>query len=117
MPNVTIFHNPRCSKSRQALGLLREQGVEPVVIDYQKTPLSVEELERILTLLGKEPLEITRTQEKVFKELGLSKDDRRSRKEWLEILHANPRLIERPIVMKDNRAVIGRPPEEVLAVL
>jgi arsenate reductase len=77
----------------------------------------VEELDRILQLLGKEPLAVTRTQEKLFKELGLSKTDERSRAEWLQLLHDNPKLIERPIVVHDGRAAIGRPPEDVRAIL
>ena len=117
MAEVTIYHNPRCSKSRQTLELLKEQGVEPVVVDYQKTPPSVEELGRILDMLGKGPLDITRTQEKRFKELGLSKQDEREQGEWLRLLHDNPKLIERPIVVHGDRAAIGRPPEDVLAIL
>jgi arsenate reductase len=117
MPAPTIYHNPRCSKSRQTLELLRERGFEPHVVDYQKTPPSVDELARILDRLGAEPLGITRTQEKLFNELGLSKGDDRSRSEWLQILHDNPRLIERPIVVNGGRAAIGRPPENVLAIV
>jgi len=117
MAEVTIYHNPRCTKSRQTLELLKERGLDPVVIDYQKTPPSAEELGRILDMLGKEPLGITRTQEKLFKELGLSKGDERSRAEWLRILHENPKLIERPIVVHEGQAAIGRPPEDVLAIL
>jgi arsenate reductase len=117
MAEVTIYHNPRCTKSRQTLELLKERGLDPVVIDYQKTPPSEEELGRILDMLGKEPLGIARTQEKLFKELGLSKADERSRGEWLRILHDNPKLIERPIVVHEGQAAIGRPPEDVLAIL
>jgi arsenate reductase len=117
MAQPTIYHNPRCSKSRQTLELLRDRGYEPAVVDYQKTPPTVDELARILDMLGGEPLTITRTQEKLFKELGLAKDDDRSRPEWLQILHDNPKLIERPIVVHGERAAIGRPPEEVLAIL
>ncbi|MFP4561300.1 MAG: arsenate reductase (glutaredoxin) [Thiohalorhabdus sp.] len=117
MTDTTIYHNPRCSKSRQTLELLREEGMEPLVVDYQKTPPAAEELDRICTMLGKGPLEITRTQEKLFKELGLSKQDDRSREEWLRILTENPKLIERPIVVHGERAAIGRPPESVRAIL
>ena len=117
MADVTIYHNPRCSKSRQTLELLRERGVEPEVVDYQKDPPTVEDLERIVDVLATEPFGITRTQEKLFKELGLSKDDERPRSEWLQILHDHPKLIERPIVVHGDRAAVGRPPESVLAIL
>jgi arsenate reductase len=117
MAELTIYHNPRCSKSRQTLELLREKGHEPTVVDYQKTPPAVDELARILDRLGVEPLAITRTQEKLFKELGLAKDDDRPCSEWLQILHANPKLIERPVVVHGDRAAVGRPPENVLAIL
>ncbi|MFA9460626.1 arsenate reductase (glutaredoxin) [Thiohalorhabdus methylotrophus] len=117
MSDITIYHNPRCSKSRQTLDLLKEEGLDPVVIDYQKTPPAAEELDRICTMLDKGPLEVTRTQEKLFKELGLSKQDERSRAEWLRLLTENPKLIERPIVVNGDRAAIGRPPENVRAIL
>ena len=117
MPEPTVYHNPRCSKSRQTLELLRERGFEPQVVDYQKAPPTVAELGGILDMLGAEPLAVTRTQETLFKELGLSEDDDRSRSEWLQILHDHPKLIERPIVVHGDRAAIGRPPESVLALL
>ncbi|HKJ70865.1 MAG TPA: arsenate reductase (glutaredoxin) [Gammaproteobacteria bacterium] len=117
MAGLTIYHNPRCSKSRQTLALLRERGLEPEVVDYQKAPPSVEELGRILDRLGAGPLDITRSREKLFQELGLSGDDERPTSEWLRILHEHPKLIERPIVVHGDRAAIGRPPEDVLAIL
>jgi len=117
MSNFTIYHNPRCSKSRQTLALLKEKGIEPEVIEYLKTPPSLNELQSIANLLGKEPLEWIRTGEKIFKELWLSKKDERSPDEWLKILADNPILIERPIVTTSDKAVLGRPPENVLEIL
>ena len=117
MSNFTIYHNPRCSKSRQTLALLRENGVEPAVVEYLKVPPSVGELVEICSKLGKEPPEWIRTGESIFKELGLSRNDERSREEWLKILVENPILIERPIVVHGGEAVLGRPPENVLELL
>jgi arsenate reductase len=117
MSEYTIYHNPRCSKSRQTLTLLREKGIEPEIVEYLKTPPSYKTLESIASQLGKEPLEWIRSGESVFKELGLSKKDDRSQEEWLKILAENPILIERPIVTTGNNAVLGRPPENVLELL
>ena len=117
MSEFKIYHNPRCSKSRQTLALLKEKGVEPEVVEYLKTPPSLADLKSITTLLGKEPLEWIRTGEKVFRELGLSKKDERSPDEWLKIMGENPILIERPIVTTAHKAVLGRPPENVLELL
>ena len=97
MSDLRIYHNPRCSKSRESLRLLEERDLQPEVIEYLRAPPSVEELGRICARLGVEPIEIIRTKEKRFKELGLSVGDERSRQEWLQILHDNPVLIERPI--------------------
>lgn len=116
MPFV-IYHNPRCSKSRQALELLREKGIEPKIIRYLEETPSVSELDDLCSLLGKEPLDITRTGEELFKQLGLAKTDQRDRMGWLTILASNPKLIERPIVCSGARAVLGRPPENVLTLL
>jgi arsenate reductase (glutaredoxin) len=114
---VRIYHNPRCSKSRATLALLRGQGHEPEVVEYLSATPSVDELDRVCAMLGKEPLEIMRTKEARFGELGLSKQDERGRAEWIAIMADNPILIERPIVINRNRAAIGRPPEAVLAIL
>ena len=110
---MIMYHNPRCSKSRQTLERIRTAGVEPRIVDYLKTPLDVAELDRICAMLGCEPTQIIRKKEARFRELGLSLDDKKSRAEWLKILAANPVLIERPIVVKGRRAVMGRPPENV----
>ena len=117
MSSYTIYHNPRCSKSRQTLALLKDNGIDPEVVEYLKTPPSFETLQSIAQLLGKEPLEWIRTGEKTFKELGLSKKDDRSTDEWLKIMAENPILIERPIVTTSDKAVLGRPPENVLELL
>jgi arsenate reductase len=113
---ITIYHNPRCSKSRQTLQLIRDAGIEPDVVEYLKTPLSAEEVGRLLDKLGIEPIEIMRRKEAVFGELGLA-DRHLTRDEALVILSSNPVLIERPIVVKGPRAVIGRPPENARELL
>ena len=117
MLNDAIYHNPRCSKSRQTLALVQEKGVKLPVVEYLDQPPSADELLKICALLNKRPLEITRTKEALFKELGLSKNDERSDAEWAELLAANPKLIERPIVVCGGKAALGRPPEDVLAIL
>ncbi|RME00650.1 MAG: arsenate reductase (glutaredoxin) [Deltaproteobacteria bacterium] len=117
MVRVKIYHNPRCSKSRQTLELLRERGFEIEVVPYLERPPSVAQLDAICRALGKEPLEIIRTKEKRFAELGLSKKDERSREAWLRLMVENPILIERPIVVHGEKAALGRPPENVLTIL
>ncbi|MCA9077444.1 MAG: arsenate reductase (glutaredoxin) [Planctomycetaceae bacterium] len=113
---VRIYHNPRCSKSRQTLKLIEDAGIEPEIIDYLKSPPSVEELEQIVSKLKLEPQELMRKGEAIYKELGLAERDL-SRQEALQLLHDYPKLIERPIVMKGARAVLGRPPENVSKLL
>lgn len=113
---VTIYHNTRCSKSRQTLALLRDNGVEPNVIEYLKEPPSSSELSRIIEKLGMEPTELMRTQEKVYRELGI-KGGAFMRKELIDMMVENPILIERPIVVKGEKAALGRPPEAVLEIL
>ena len=112
-----IYHNPRCSKSHATLALLERNGVEVEVIEYLKAPPSKQELDDICRRLDIEPLALIRTKEKLFGELGLSKTDRRGRDEWLAILARHPQLLERPIVIRGDRAAIGRPPENVLGIL
>jgi len=114
---VTIYHNPRCSKSRQTLDLIRRSGYEPEIVLYLEDPPSATRLEALCKAMGKHPLEITRTKEARFEELGLSKKDDRSEPEWLKILAENPKLIERPIVVMGPRVAMGRPPEAVLDIL
>ena len=113
---LKIYHNPRCSKSRQTLQLLKDNNLEPEVVKYLETPPSAGELEEILDLLGLEPRELMRRKEKEYKALGLD-DPNLSREALIQAMVEHPRLIERPIVIKDGRAVIGRPPEKVLELL
>lgn len=113
---MKIYHNPQCSKSRQTLDLIRQAGVEPEIIEYLKQPPDVDELSEILKLLGLEPRELMRSGEAIYRELGLAQLQI-SRSEQLEILVAHPRLIERPIVVDGRRAVLGRPPANVLELL
>ncbi|MDX1571547.1 MAG: arsenate reductase (glutaredoxin) [Xanthomonadales bacterium] len=113
---ITLYHNPRCSKSRQALQLLRDRGVEPHIVEYLKTPPTTEEIERLLKLLGLEPRELMRRKESEYRDLGLD-DPARSDDELIAAMHANPRLIERPIAVSGDQAAIGRPPENVLDLL
>lgn len=112
--SVTIYHNPRCSKSRQTLGLLRKKGIEPEIIDYQETPPNAAELKRILALLGKGPRDILRRKE--AKAAGLD-DPALTDDELIGGMLANPIVIERPIVVTGEKAALGRPPESVLDIL
>lgn len=113
---LTLLHNPRCSKSREALALLRARGHEPRVVEYLKTPPSAGELDRILTLLGLEPREAMRRGEAPWQELEIGTRPR-TRSELVALVVENPILLERPILVAGDRAVIGRPPERVLELL
>ena len=115
-PTVKILHNPRCSKSRQTLELLHANGAQADVVEYLKTPPTAEELSRILDMLNLEPRQLMRTKEAEYKENGLD-DDSLDRDTLINAMVQFPKLIERPIVIKDNRAAIGRPPEKVLEIL
>ncbi|MBB4304877.1 arsenate reductase [Rhodobium orientis] len=112
---VTIWHNPRCSKSRQALQLLRDNGVEPEIVEYLKTPPSEAEIRAVLDKLGIEPRALMRTKEKTYKELGLAGVTDNDK--LVAAMAENPVLIERPVVLKGGKAALGRPPEDVLKVL
>lgn len=112
---VQIFHNPRCSKSRATLALLEEKGIAAEVVLYLETPPSAEELDAILTKLGKEPREVMRKGEAAYKDLGLA-DESLSRDALIEAMVGEPILIERPIVVNGKKAAIGRPPESVLDI-
>lgn len=114
--HVTIYHNPRCSKSRQTLKLLTDRGIEPEVIEYLKTPPSRERLKEILALLGMGPRELMRTKEQVYKENRLDSPEL-GRDALIQAMVDNPILIERPIVIADGRAALGRPPERALEIL
>jgi len=113
---MEIWHNPRCSKSRQALALIEESGEQPEVRRYLDEPPSVAELDEVLTKLGLEPWEIARMGEPKAKELGLAGMEH-DRAAWIELLVANPILIERPIVIAAEGAVVGRPPGNVTRLL
>ncbi len=113
---VIIFHNPRCSKSRQTMQLLESSGITPEIIDYLKQPPAYDELEETLDMLGLEPRELIRTHEKSYKENKLD-DPGLSREDLIRAMIEHPILIERPIVIHDGRAVVGRPPEKVLDIL
>ncbi len=114
--NVKIYHNPRCGKSRQTLQLLHEQGIEPEIVEYLKTPPSVQELDAILQNLGMEPRELMRKNETEYKANGLD-DAALDRQALITAMVNNPILIERPIVVANGKAAVGRPPEAVLAIL
>jgi len=111
---VTIYHNPRCSKSRQTLELLRENGVEPTIVDYLETPPSASELTAILAKLGKSAAELVRKNEAAEEGIDVANLDNDS---LIEALVAHPRALERPIVVKGDKAAVGRPPESVLGIL
>lgn len=111
---VTIWHNPRCGKSRTALALLREHGVEPRVVEYLKTPPSGTEFRAVLRKLGMPPEQLVRKGEEGFRALA---GKTLTEGQWIEALLADPILIERPIVIRGERAIVGRPPEKVLELL
>ena len=117
MTQVTIIHNPRCSKSRQTLALLEENGITPNVIEYLKTPLSLDEITSIFKKLNVESVrEMMRTKENEYKDANLG-DETLSDDDLFNAMEATPKLIERPIVIKGDSARIGRPPESVLEIL
>lgn len=113
MPKVTIYHNPRCMKSRQTLALLEEQGVQPKVIEYLVDPPDEKTLAGIVKMLGIEAKDLVRRKE--FKELGLPETD--DPKQLIKLMVEHPQIIERPIVVSGKRAALGRPPEKVLEIL
>lgn len=117
---ATIWHNPSCSKSRAALALLHERGIEPTVIEYLDTPPSAAQLREVLSLLKLKPRDLVRRQESAYADEGLARADLGD-KALIEAMVAHPILIERPIVLVEKngqrRAAIGRPPEAVLALL
>lgn len=112
--SITIYHNPRCSKSRQTLQLIRETGAEPTVIEYLKTPPSPDTLRDLLTKLDMDAADLVRRNEKVFDEMNLDGADTDT---LVRVMTEEPRLMQRPIVVAGNRACLGRPPENVLGLL
>ncbi len=115
MTDFTIYHNPKCSKSRATLALLQEHGIEPKVVEYLKTPPSATQLKSILGKLGITPEQLVRKGEEVYKSKYAGRQ--LSEAQWIEALLADPILIERPIVVSGGRAVLGRPPENVEQLL
>jgi arsenate reductase (glutaredoxin) len=113
---VTMYHNPRCSKSRQALKLLQDQGVAPRIVEYLKTPPDAKTLKTILQKLGMEPRALMRRKEAPYKALKLD-DPALGEDALIDSMVANPVLIERPIVLANGKAALGRPPEKVLEIL
>lgn len=114
--SVTIYHNPRCSKSRQTLELLRARGIEPEIIEYLQTPPNVKTLTEILNQLGLEPREAMRRKEPIYKELDLD-NPVHSRGALIKAMVEHPILIERPIICSNGKSALGRPPEAVLTIL
>jgi len=114
--SIVIYHNPRCSKSRQTLQLLNENGVEPEIVEYLKDVPSKDELKNVVTYLGVNPRDILRKKEADYKESGLNNDNL-SDDEVLDIMTQYPKVIERPIVVNGSKAAIGRPPENVLKII
>jgi arsenate reductase len=115
MSKYTIYHNPRCSKSRNTLALLESNGVEPAVVLYLETPPDAKQIKALLGKLGMSAGELVRRGEDAYKACGLGRES--SDQEIIEAMAANPKLIERPIVVKGKRAVLGRPPENVLELI
>ncbi|MDX2506296.1 MAG: arsenate reductase (glutaredoxin) [Gammaproteobacteria bacterium] len=120
--STKIYHNPRCSKSRQTLQLLRDNNVEPEIIEYLKTPPSADELQAILKSLDMKPRDLMRKKEAEYKENNLS-DPALSDEQLIAAMIAHPKLIERPIVVTtdtktaDNKYALGRPPESILEII
>ena len=115
MQNVKIWHNPRCSKSRNAAALLEEKGVDAEVVKYLDTPPTKEELKDMLKMLGISARELMRTKEEIYKTLSLKEENDEDK--LIEAMTLNPKLIERPIVIKDGKAAIGRPIENIIELL
>jgi len=113
---MKILHNPRCSKSRKTLALIEQAGVEPEVVLYLENPPTADELDEILGKLGLEPAGLMREGEEVYRDLGLGGREL-SRQEAIDLMVAHPKLIQRPIVIAGERAVLGRPPENVNELL
>ena len=116
MNDLKIYHNPRCSKSRQTLQIIKDQGIKPTIVEYLKTPLDKFELKNISILLNKRPKDFVRKNEADFKENNI-KDIIENDAELINKMAKYPKIIERPIVTSRDKAVIGRPPESVLELL
>ena len=114
--SIVIYHNPRCSKSRQTLALIRDRGVEPEIVEYLKTPLDAEALRDLLSALGMTARDLVRNGEAPYRELGLADPDT-SEDDLVAAVAAHPILMQRPVVRRGDRAVVGRPPERVAELL
>ncbi len=114
--SITLYHNPNCSKSRLSLQLLQDKGLDFELIEYLKNPPSTQQLEQILTLLDVQPREFMRTQETEYTTLNLANPDL-SREQLILAMVNNPKLIERPVVLANGKAAIGRPIDNILAIL
>lgn len=112
---IKIYHNNRCTKSRNTLDIINKKGSDVEIVDYQANPPSKAELKEILKMLDAKPMDIIRKGESIFKENFKGKD--LTDDQWINVMIENPKLIERPIVVNGNKAVIGRPPENVLDIL
>lgn len=112
---ITIYHNPRCRKSRAGLQYLQDKGIEPEIVEYLKNPLSKKEIKEILKKLGKSPVEMIRTQEEVYRNIYKGKN--LSDGEWIEALAEYPKLLQRPIVVEGDKAVLGDPAENIEEIL
>ncbi|WCN13810.1 arsenate reductase (glutaredoxin) [Marinomonas mediterranea] len=109
---TTIYHNPRCSKSRETLKLLEEKGITPSIELYLETPPSPLDIQKLLDMLNLAPRDLMRTKESIYKELDLKNEDDNDK--LIQAMASNPKLIERPIVVHNGKAALGRPPEQVL---
>jgi arsenate reductase len=116
MTDLTLYHNPRCSKSRSALQLLEERGLTPAIVRYLETPLNAAQLQELLGKLGIRPRQLLRTGEDEYKALGLD-DPQLTDEQLITAMTSHPKLIERPILVAGDKAVVGRPPESILEIL
>jgi len=112
-----IYHNPRCSKSRQTLQLINNKKIDVEIVEYLKTPPSWKEIKELCKKIGISPKELIRFNEAIAKELGLKKSTEMLDDEWCVMMADNPKLIERPIVVFNGKAILGRPPEKVLDII
>jgi arsenate reductase len=115
MKKVKLYYNPKCAKCREALCLLEEKGIEAEIIEYLKTPPTEKELKGVLKDLGLKPIDIIRTKEPLF--IEKYKGKKKSDAEWIKVMCKNPILIERPIAIEGNKAVVGRPPKKIIDLL
>lgn len=116
MSKLTILHNPRCSKSRQTLALLEDNGIEPTIVEYLKGSVTKNTLKTIIKLLDVEPRDIMRKNETEYKDAGLN-DESLTKEQQIALMIEYPKVIERPIVFSDDKAIVGRPPENVLELI